>query len=123
MSASWSPDGQWLYFLSDRNLDSVVGAPWGPRQPEPFFDKPMKIYQVALKKGLRSPFKPADELHPETPEKPEAKDETKAATRRRRDEGRARRARDPAGRDRSRGPPAAALRGARRRPGDYARSP
>ena len=46
-------------------------APRGDRaQPEPFFDKPMKMYQVALKKGLRSPFKPADELHPDTPEKP-----------------------------------------------------
>ena len=64
-SASFSPDGAWLYFLSDRNLQSVTEAPWGPRAPQPFFDKPMKLYQVALKKGLRSPFKPADELHPE----------------------------------------------------------
>jgi len=63
-SAAFGPDGQWLYFLSDRNLASVVGAPWGPRQPEPFFGKPMKLYQVALQKGTRSPFKPADELHP-----------------------------------------------------------
>jgi tricorn protease len=77
-SASWSPDGKWLYFLSDRNLDSVVGAPWGPRAPQPFFDKPMRAYQVALKKGLRSPFKPADELHPETPEKPEPKADASA---------------------------------------------
>jgi tricorn protease len=71
-SAAWSPDGQWLYFLSDRNLLSAVGAPWGPRQPEPFFDKPMKLYQVALKKGLRPPFKPADELHPAEPEEKKA---------------------------------------------------
>jgi tricorn protease len=72
-SAAFSPDGKWLYFLSDRNLNSVVGSPWGPRQPEPFFDRPMKIYQVALKKGLRPPFKPVDELHPDAPEKPDAK--------------------------------------------------
>lgn len=64
-SPAFSADNQWLYFLSDRNLVSVVGAPWGPRQPEPFFDRPMKAYQLALKKGARSPFKPADELHPE----------------------------------------------------------
>jgi tricorn protease len=70
-SASFSPDGKWLYFLSDRNLTSIVEAPWGPRAPEPFFDKPMKMYQVALRKGLRSPFKPVDELHPDTPEKPD----------------------------------------------------
>ena len=57
-----------------------MGAPWGPRQPEPFFGKPMKLYQVALRKGLRSPFKPADELHPAEPEekKPEP-GETKEA--------------------------------------------
>ena len=72
-SASFSPDGTWVYFLSDRNLQSVVQAPWGPRAPEPFFDKPMKMYQIALKKGLRSPFKPADELHPDAPEKAEPK--------------------------------------------------
>jgi tricorn protease len=66
---AWSPDGNWIYFLSDRNLTSVVGAPWGPRQPEPYFAKPDKIYQVALRKGLRSPFKPADELAPGVDEK------------------------------------------------------
>ena len=41
---SWSPtcgapDGKWLYFLSDREFRSVVGSPWGPRAPEPFFDR------------------------------------------------------------------------------------
>ena len=61
-SASWSPDGAWIYFLSDRNLRSVVNAPWGPRQPEPFFDKPMKVYHASLQRGARSPFKAADEL-------------------------------------------------------------
>ena len=79
VSSSWSADGKWLYFVSDRNMDSVVDAPWGPRAPEPFFDKPMKIYQIALKKGLRSPFKPADELHPDAPEKGETKAEVKEA--------------------------------------------
>jgi len=67
--AVWSADGKWIYFLSDRNLNSVVGAPWGARQPDPFFDKPYKIYQVALRKNLRSPFRPADELYPATGEK------------------------------------------------------
>jgi tricorn protease len=61
-SPAWSPDGEWLYFLSDRSLVSAVPSPWGPRQPEPYFDKPMKIYRLALKEGLRSPFKPRDEL-------------------------------------------------------------
>ncbi|MGF1580936.1 MAG: S41 family peptidase [Gemmataceae bacterium] len=62
-SPAWSPDGKWLYFLSDRNLKSVVGSPWGPYQPEPFLDKRTKVYQLALRKGERSPFAPDDELH------------------------------------------------------------
>ena len=53
-SPAWSPDGKWLYFLSDRNFVSLVGAPWGSRQPEPFFDKQTKIYQVALKPTERA---------------------------------------------------------------------
>ena len=83
----WSIDGKWLYFLSDRSLQSTVPAPWGPREPEPHFDKTVKIYQLALIPGLRSPFLPDDELHKDTKEaekkeekKPdEKKDENKDA--------------------------------------------
>jgi tricorn protease len=71
--ADWSPDGRWIYFLSDRNLRSVVGSPWGPRQPEPYFDKPMKLYQVSLKADGRPPFRPDDELFSD--EKTDKKDE------------------------------------------------
>ncbi len=78
-SPAWSRDGKWLYFLSERNLDSVVRAPWGPLQPEPFFDRRFKIYALALEAEARSPFAPVDELHPaEEPKKPDAaKDEKK----------------------------------------------
>ena len=58
----WSPDGKWLYFLSDRNLASLVPSPWGPRQPEPFVDRPTRIFAVALQEGLRFPFAAEDEL-------------------------------------------------------------
>ncbi len=69
--AAWSPDGKWIYFLSDRALKSVVHAPWGSRQPEPYYDHSDKIYLVSLQKGLRSPFDPADEFHPDKVEKKE----------------------------------------------------
>jgi tricorn protease len=63
-SPAFAPDGKWLYFLSDRTFQSLVGAPWGPRAPEPFFDRQTKIYALALVPGLRSPFLPATELAP-----------------------------------------------------------
>ncbi len=68
LSPCWSPDGQFIYFLSDRSFTSLVGAPWGPRQPEPYFDANEKIYHISLKKGTRSPFRPNDELNIEKKE-------------------------------------------------------
>ena len=68
---AWSTDGKWLYFLSDRMLKTTVSSPWGPRQPDPNFDRSLKIYELALTPGLRSPFTPADELHAEQPAKAE----------------------------------------------------
>ena len=72
----WSSDGKWLYFLSDRNLKTSITSPWGPRKPDPHFDHTVKVYELALTPGIRSPFLPPDELHPDTPEK---KDEKKEA--------------------------------------------
>jgi tricorn protease len=78
MSAAWSADGKWIYFVSDRALKSVVGAPWGSRLPDPYFDRSSKIYVLPLKKGLVSPFRPADELHPAVPDiKSDSKDDDK----------------------------------------------
>ncbi len=74
---AWSSDGKWLYFLSDRNLQTTIPSPWGPRQPQPHFDRAVKIYELALTPGLRSPFLPFDELHSGAPEK---KDEQKPDT-------------------------------------------
>lgn len=61
-SATWSPDGKFLYFLSNRTFESSVGAPWGTRGPEPFFDKQTKLYALALVPNARNPFQPDDEL-------------------------------------------------------------
>lgn len=63
---AWDAKGEFLYFLSDRNLRTVVASPWGARAPEPYFDRPMEVYQVALRTGVRSPFLPATELAPAT---------------------------------------------------------
>ncbi len=76
---AWSADGKWLYFLSDRMLMTTVRSPWGARQPDPNFDKSMKIYELALTPGLRSPFASVDELHPEKPEKKEEQKPEKQA--------------------------------------------
>ena len=67
VNPAWSSDGKWLYFLSDRMLTTTaLASPWGTRQPGSHFDRSMKIYELALTSGLRSPFAPADELHPDT---------------------------------------------------------
>lgn len=69
---AWGADGKWLYFLSDRNLKTVVESPWGSNQPDPFLDKTTKVYQLALKPGLRSPFQAKDELEPKKDDKKDA---------------------------------------------------
>ena len=72
-SPAWSPDGKWLYFLSDRTFESAVGGPWGPRQPEPYYDKTTKIYAASLLKDGRFPFAPPDELEKPAKESDTAK--------------------------------------------------
>ncbi len=69
LSPFWSPDGKWIYFLSERHIESVVASPWGPRAPEPFYNEAVKLYLVSLVKDGRSPFEPRDELHPGDKEK------------------------------------------------------
>ena len=73
-SIAWDPKGEFLYFLSDRNLQTSVAQPWGPRQPDPYFDRQMEIYQVALRTGVRSPFLPDNELVARPPARPGAAD-------------------------------------------------
>ena len=61
---AWSPDGKWLYFVASRNLESSTGAPWGYRAPQPFYDKTMLVYQLALTAQPRSPFEATNETNP-----------------------------------------------------------
>ena len=73
-------------------LKTTVGSPWGARQPDPNFDRSMKIYELALTTGLRSPFAPVDELirtrqSPTKKEKAETKKDGNPTARRKKDEG------------------------------------
>ncbi|RZL35425.1 MAG: peptidase S41 [Rubrivivax sp.] len=62
-AAAFSPDGQWLYFTSDRNFATTgQPSPWGDRNTGPFFGFRSKLYALALQPGLRSPFAARDEL-------------------------------------------------------------
>lgn len=70
----WSPDGKFIYFLSDRSFTSLVGNPWGSRQPEPYFDASEKLYHVALKRGARSPFREPDEFQADKDDEEEESD-------------------------------------------------
>jgi tricorn protease len=87
-SPVWSADGKWMYFLSDRMLKTTIQSPWGPRQPQPHFDRTVKIYQLALTTGLRSPFLPPDELHPDADKDKDKdkKDDSKSADAKKADE-------------------------------------
>ena len=69
-SAAFSPDGQWLYFASNRHFATTGnGSPWGDRNTGPFFGFRSKLYALALQPGLRSPFAPKDELESPTDKK------------------------------------------------------
>lgn len=69
-AATFSPDGQWLYFASDRHF-ATTGQPnpWGDRNTGPFLAFRSKLYALALQPGLRSPFAARDELESVTEKK------------------------------------------------------
>ncbi|MFZ6647405.1 S41 family peptidase [Undibacterium sp. TJN25] len=68
-SPAFSPDGKWLYFLSERNFKLANNAPWGDRNMGPVFDKRSGVYALALQPGNRFSFKPDDELSKPDPAK------------------------------------------------------
>ena len=80
--AAFSPDGQWLYFASNRNFVATAGgSPWGDRNTGSFFGSRSKLYALALQPGLRSPFAPKDELEsPAEKKADEQRAEDKKAT-------------------------------------------
>ncbi|MFQ6371178.1 S41 family peptidase [Shewanella sp. YIC-542] len=61
-SPAFSRDGNWLYFLSNREFNSTPDAPWGDRNMGPVFDKRANIFALALNKSARFAFRHPDEL-------------------------------------------------------------
>ena len=59
---AFSADGNWLYFLSDRNFRASPSSPWGDRNLGPMFDKRALIYAVSLKPAACFPFAPPQEI-------------------------------------------------------------
>ncbi len=61
-SPAFSPDNQWLYFLSERQLQAKPGAPWGDRNMGPAFDKRALVFAYALSTDQQFPFDAESEL-------------------------------------------------------------
>ncbi len=59
---AFSPDGRWLWFLSDRAFTPTPGSPWGDRNTGPVFDQRTRIYALALQPGNPFPLAPRSEL-------------------------------------------------------------
>ena len=74
-----SPDGKWLYFISDRNFKASPRSPWGDRNMGPAFEDRSLIYALQLDPEARFPFTPDDELSlaKAASKKEEKKDEKK----------------------------------------------
>ncbi|RUT25245.1 Tricorn protease-like protein [Asaia sp. W19] len=66
---SFSPDGHFLWFLSDRHFSLNNGSPWGDRAPAPVFTQRTGVFALALQKDGRFPFAPVTELLPPAPAK------------------------------------------------------
>jgi tricorn protease len=51
----FSPDGEWIYFLSEREFNSVNESPWGLRQPEPHFEQCTGVYMLSTADPFLTP--------------------------------------------------------------------
>lgn len=61
-SPTFSPDGHWIYFLSDRAFNATVRSPWGDRNLGTTFDRRTEIFAYSLKEDAKFPFQITNEL-------------------------------------------------------------
>ena len=61
-SPAFSPNGEWLYFLSNRHFVSTPNAPWGDRNMGPMFDRRTEIFALSLQANANFPFEQPNEL-------------------------------------------------------------
>jgi len=61
-SPAFSPDGEWIYFLSDRAFNAGPRSPWGDRNLGTTFDRRTEIFAYSLKEKAKFPFQVANEL-------------------------------------------------------------
>lgn len=74
---AFSPDGQWLWFLSDRTFSLANGSPWGDRNLGPAFPHRTGIYALALQSTARFPFLAPTELDSDPLPAPKKHDDSK----------------------------------------------
>jgi tricorn protease len=69
-SPAWDPDGRYLYFLSDRSANPILGN----RDWDNVEAKNTKIYAVLLRKDVKHPFVPLEGMPPAEEKKDAARD-------------------------------------------------
>ena len=55
-SPAFGANGDWLYFLSDRNFSASPSSPWGDRNMGPGFDRRAMIFAIALNEDAEFGF-------------------------------------------------------------------
>jgi len=73
-SPAFSPDGRWLYFLSNRHFQATPGSPWGDRNMGPMFDRRAQLFAIALQEDNIFPLQPRNELIDERPDHSDTED-------------------------------------------------
>ena len=63
MDPAFSPDGLFLYYLSDQQIESGADSPYGMRGSEPAYIGSQQLMCLPLREGFKCPFYEGDELN------------------------------------------------------------